>query len=233
MQVIFDHTEPAAQHIQTFWFRPLAPVQYVAGQFTQLRIPHDNADERGTEHYFTLSSSPTEDKLSITTKFAERSSTFKQALRQLRSGTELTMAEPDGEFTLPADESRPLVFVAGGIGITPIRSMVKWLTDVREHRDIQLIYAVTDFAELAFEHLFVEYGLEFIPVVTNPPEGWAGETGRLDSARIVQLIGDIGDKLFYLSGPEPMVEGLAGGLPAQGVPKEQIVTDFFPGYSGI
>lgn len=234
MNVIFDHTEDTAEHIKTFWFKPDTPVSYTAGQFTEIYLPHDTPDNRGIRRWFTLSSSPTEPMVSITTKFStQQSSTFKQTLAKLVPGTPLKLAQPMGDFVLPKDASRPLVFVAGGIGVTPMRSMVKYLLDKKEKRDIQLIYAATKREELAFQMLFRDYGVALTTVIKDAPAGYTGETGSLTAERILQLVRpqDKNTALFYLSGPEPMVEALTKDLQKQGVHKHRIITDYFPGYA--
>lgn len=230
MHVRFDHVEDVAKHIKTFWFRPKHPVQYVAGQYIQLHLPHPATDERGDKRWFTLSSSPTEPLLSITTKFADQPSSFKQTLAKLQPGTEIYMAEPMGDFVLPKDKSRPLVFVAGGMGITPLRSMVKWLTDTGEKRKIQLIYAATRLEDIVFTELFKSYGLTPEIVLSQPPADWLGHSERLNAAKILKLSRQLSDKLIYVSGPEPMVEVLLKDLEDQGIPKHQLIGDFFPGY---
>lgn len=232
MNVIFDHSEPTATNIRTFWFKPEKTVHYTAGQFTEMYLNHDNADERGIRRWFTLSSSPTDGMVSITTKFAaEHGSTFKQTLASLKPGAPLHLAEPMGDFVLPKDPSIPLVFIAGGIGVTPMHSMIKYLHDTHQKRTIRLIYAVATLDELAFEPLFKEYGVTLIPVVKTAPAGYQGETGSLDAPRILSLLGgDDGRSLYYISGPEGMVEAFTAGLKAQGVDKRRLVGDYFPGY---
>jgi ferredoxin-NADP reductase len=169
--------------------------------------------------------------LSITTKFAlDRSSTFKDTLRNLKPGTPLKLAEPMGDFVLPKDASIPLIFVAGGIGVTPMHSMIKYLNDTHEKRNIHLIYAVNIPGEMAFVPLFKEYGLKLTTVVKEPAAGYTGETDSLDADRILQLAGDDGKSLFYLSGPEPMVEAFTKDLKAKGINKHRLITDYFPGY---
>src|ERR1700693_2134326 len=101
MRVVYDHRHDEAANITTFYFKPESPVRYTAGQYIELTIKHEHPDDRGQKHWFTLSSSPTENYLSITTKFAaEKGSTFKKALRALPPGTELHMSEPMGDFVL-------------------------------------------------------------------------------------------------------------------------------------
>lgn len=232
MNVVFDRTEEVARNIHTFWFKPEVPVRYIAGQFTELYLPYDHADKRGMRHWFTLSSSPTEELLGITTKFTPQdNSTFKQQLAKLPPGAKLQLAEPMGDFVLPKDPSIPLVFVAGGMGITPVRSMIKWLHDTGEKRSIHLLYAVTHADELAFLPLFSSYStLHLTPIVKKAPAGFAGHTGSISTERILELAPIADNAFMYLSGPEPMVEIFFKELQTQGIDSERLVTDYFPGY---
>jgi len=231
MNVTFDHSEDIAHNIKSFWFKPERPVRYTAGQFTEMYLPHENPDDRGIKRWFTLSSSPADGMVSITTKFAShQSSTFKQHLRELQPGTPLKLADPMGDFVLPKDATIPLVFVAGGMGITPMHSMIKYLQDAGEKRNIHLIYAVTEEDELTFVPLFEGYDLKFTPVVKAPGPDYKGETGSLSVDRILQLAPDDGRTLYYLSGPEPMVEAFFNEFQTKGVPKDRLVGDYFPGY---
>lgn len=234
MIATLDHAEPLAPNITTYWFRTEGPVSYTAGQFTELRLPHDNADDRGDKRWYTLSSSPTEELLAITTKFAkDKGSSFKQTLRQLQPGTQAGMADPMGDFVLPKDPGIPLVLVAGGIGITPYRSMVKWLLDTGERRDIHLLYSLSTAKEIVFRDLLEAYGLKLDIIISDPPEGWQGLSGTLTAERILDIAGDMNGKQLYLSGPEPMVESFDKDLKKLGLLNDQIVTDFFPGYVEI
>ncbi len=265
MKVTFEHSAPEAKNIRTFYFRPPKPVRYTAGQFIELTLPHDQPDERGIKHWFTLSSSPIEELLSITTKFDPvHSSTFKQTLFSLKPKQVVAMADPMGDFVLPKDKSRPLIFIAGGMGITPMRSMIKWLDDTQEHRIIHLIYGVSEPSQFIFRELFAKYGL---PVTLNlsqpfpgwpssrlpssPPLadktsrplgrdslessllGWQGESGPLTAQRILGMEPNVDNKLYFMSGPEPMIEVLYKDFKDLGVKESQIVTDYFPGYPPI
>lgn len=234
MRAKLDYIDEVAKNIKMFWFTPERKPRQIAGQFTELYLPHKNADKRGNKRWFTLTSSPTEDKLAITTKFAqEKGSTFKQTLANLKPGDDVMLAQPMGDFVLPRDKTIPLILVAGGIGVTPMRSMVKYLLDTGEKRDIELIYAANSIEEVAFRDLFEEYGLKLTLMLNNPPAGWPGVSGKLTAERIVQLVGNLNGKLVYMSGPDPMVKALAEGLYKIGASKKQIITDYFPGYHGI
>ena len=234
MKVTFDHGEDEAANIRTFYFRPEQPLSYTAGQFTELTIPHKRPDERGLKRWFTLSSSPTSELLSITTKFNnDKSSSFKKALLGLKPGTELTMAEPMGDFVLPKLLQTPLVFVAGGIGITPFHSILEWLASTTEQRPIRLLYGVRSEDEIIFQETFDRAGLHATIVVGEPSATWGGERGELSAELIMGLMQPGEDALVYVSGPEPMVEKLEKDLRRAGLRKEQFVGDFFPNYTAI
>ncbi len=232
MRVVLDHSEAEAANIRTFYFRPEKPVYYTAGQFIELTIKHAHPDKRGIKHWFTLSSPPTDTLLSITTKFAgDKSSTFKKALFKLEPGAELAMSGPMGDFVLPKLIQTPLVFVAGGIGITPFHSILEWLAATGEQRPIKLLYGVANEDEIIFQDTFERAGQHATIVVSNPTPAWGGERGRLSAQLILGLEQPSEDTLVYVSGPEPMVEALEKDLHKAGLKKHQLVLDFFPNYT--
>ncbi|MBI3338072.1 FAD-dependent oxidoreductase [Candidatus Saccharibacteria bacterium] len=223
--MMFDHAESTAKNIKTFWFKPEdRHPKHIAGQYTQIHLSHEKVDQRGDKRWFTISSSPTDDMVSITTKFAsENGSSFKKALSSLKPGATLNLADPMGDFVLPKDKTIPLLFIAGGIGITPFHSIVKWLSDTSEKRKIHLVYAVNEPEELAFQDLFVKYGLEFTPVVGR----------RLTTQNILSYAKKLPGCLIFISGPEPMTETFVDELQEKGVSNSRLVTDYFPGYPSI
>jgi ferredoxin-NADP reductase len=234
MQVVFDHAEDEAANIRTFYFRPEQPVRYTAGQYTELTLPHPHPDQRGRRRWFTLSSSPTNDLLSITTKqAADKGSSFKRALFKLEPGTELHLAEPMGDFVLPKLIQTPLIFVAGGIGVTPFHSMLSWLAATGETRPIKLLYAVRNEDEIIFQETLRKAGVEPTIIVSEPSPAWGGERGRLSAELILGLEQPSDDTLVYVSGPEPLVESLEKDLMRAGLAKPQIVTDAFPNYPSV
>lgn len=232
MRVTFVRRKLLTPHVWTFTFEPEKPLDYIAGQYAELHLPHQNADSRGDWRWFTIASAPNDPEIRITTKIEPNNgSSFKRALMKLSPGAELTLSEPIGDFVLPKDPHIPLVFVAGGVGITPVYSMVKWLHQNGEQRRIQIIYVARHAEDLAYPKLFQTYDLDFIPVLTEPAAGWHGESGIMTGERVLQLInGDDGEKLFYFSGPQAMVETTIADLRRHGLESSRVVMDYFPGY---
>jgi ferredoxin-NADP reductase len=222
MHVTFDHSEDITSHIKTFWFKPEPRLRYEAGQFIELFLPHPDHDERGIKRWFTLSSSPSDPLVSITTKIAEKPSTFKQQLLALKQGDSVHMSETMGDFVLPKDRNTPLIFIAGGIGVTPIHSMVKYLADTGEQRTTHLLYNARSDDEIAFKVLF-DHVVTKSDYITDR---------RLTADEAIAVIENYKNPLVYISGPEEMVEVFVAAFNAQGVPPSRVVTDYFPGYAG-
>lgn len=217
MKLVLTRRESLSQTIESFYFKSAQPLSYIAGQYVELGLPHAELDPRGMKRWFTLSSSPTESELSITTR--RGTSSFKQALFRLEPGASLASSEALGDFVLPKDTTIPLVFVVGGIGITPVRSMIKWLIDTREERSIQILYTVREMGDVVFRSLFENYRLKI-----------SVETSSLSARAILERYAPLENSLLYLSGPEPMVDTLHDTLLASGLSNSHIVRDGFPGY---
>jgi len=234
MKVVFDHKQDEAAAITTFYFKPEKPVRYTAGQYIELTLKHPHPDARGVKHWFTLSSSPTDEFVTITTKFAAKDgSSFKKALHRLKPGAELLMSDPMGDFVLPKLVQTPLIFVAGGIGITPFHSILSWLASTRETRPIKLLYGVRSEDEIVFQDTFDKASQHATIIVSQPSAAWGGERGQITADLILGLEQPSEETLVYVSGPEPMVEALEKGLKKAGIKKHQLVLDFFPGYPGV
>ncbi len=210
-------------NVWSFRFEPSGAITWTAGQFIKVALPHENPDEEGTERWFTVSSAPFEGVVEITTRVTE--STFKQALSKLQIDGQLELIDPpDGDFVW-SEADRPVVFVAGGIGITPYHSMLKQRANDGLPLAATLIYGsrtadVPFKAELeawsAGDHrLVVRY------VVGEP----------LTAAKLVELEPRLNDSLVYVSGPEQMVEAIGEELKKQGLSEAQLRQDYFPNYT--
>jgi ferredoxin-NADP reductase len=217
--------------VRTFWFQPDSKIKFNPGQFIAITVPHTNVDSRGNWREFSISSSPSEPLLGITSSFAaQNSSTFKHALSSLKPGEGVFLGEPMGDFVLPKDVSISMVFVAAGIGSTPYASMIKWLLSRKEKRQIQFIYSASRPEEFIFNEIWRDYPLDFIPIVSRPNSHWQGATGQIDAKIISELAHPIGEKLIFLAGPQSLIESLFHSLLSVGIPRRQLLLDYFPGY---
>jgi glycine betaine catabolism B len=225
-----------APSITDFIFKPDRPVRFEPGQYLEWTLPVPKPDSRGNRRYFTIASSPTEPELHLGSKFYEQPSTFKQVLQKLTPGSKVLAGQLTGDFVLPKDPQQKLVFIAGGIGITPFRSMLKYLLDTKQARPITLFYSNRSAAEIVYQDVLDQaanqLGTKIIYALTDPqtPAGWSGHKGMVDAALITQEVPDYKERTFYVSGPHGMVTAFQQTLAQLGVPKRQIKTDFFPGY---
>lgn len=226
-----------APDIIDFIFKPHIPLRYTAGQYLEWTFPHPNTDSRGNRRYFTLASSPTEDILRIGIKFYKNGSSYKRNLAVMDTSMPIVASQLAGDFTLPKDTSKKLVFVAGGIGITPFRSMLKFLIDTSEKRDIAVLFSNKYQEDIVYKDVLDEaekkLGIPTIYTLTDTekiPQTWNGERGRITSEIIMRHIPDWKDRTYYLSGPHIMVTGFEKTLREMGVSRAHIKKDFFPGF---
>jgi len=219
-----------------FVLEPDRNVSFEPGQYLEWTLKHNPSDSRGNRRYFTIASSPTEKHLRLGVKFAKKSSTYKEAMLEMSDGSKILAGSLSGDFVLPKDKKQKLVFVAGGIGITPYRSMLKYLVDKREKRDIVVIYSNRNFDEIVYTDVLQEandeLGTKILFTLTDKdhaPEGWRGYRGYINKDIISREIPDFRDRTFYLSGSHTMVVGFENTLKSLGVSALNIKKDFFPG----
>jgi ferredoxin-NADP reductase/Na+-translocating ferredoxin:NAD+ oxidoreductase RnfD subunit len=220
-----------------FQFVPDRPIKFRPGQYLEWTLAHSKADTRGNRRYFTIASAPAEPEVHLGVKFYEKSSTFKLALMNLKPGEQIIAGQLAGDFTLPRDHGKKMVFIAGGIGITPFRSMVKHISESGERRDAILFYSNRSSHEIAYKEIFDEaekqWGLRTIYAVTDSAESAPaknGHQGRIDIALIERHVPDFRERTFYISGTHGMVSEFKKTLSKLGIPRTQIKTDFFPGF---
>ncbi|KKR32849.1 MAG: Oxidoreductase FAD/NAD(P)-binding domain protein [Candidatus Gottesmanbacteria bacterium GW2011_GWC2_39_8] len=219
-----------------FPFKP--KFSYIPGQYMEWTLGHKNVDPRGNRRYFTLASSPTEDHLRIGVKFYEHGSTLKKALLNADLGTRVIAGQRAGDFILSENKEVKYIFLGGGIGITPFRSILKYLIDKQEKRDIVLFYSNKKADEIVYRDVFDlaerKLGIKTVYTTTDRnsiPKGWNGEKGRIDGEMIRRKVPDYFERTYYLSGPHGMVSSFEEVLGNLGIKKEKIKTDFFPGYA--
>jgi ferredoxin-NADP reductase/Na+-translocating ferredoxin:NAD+ oxidoreductase RnfD subunit len=222
LQLSFKRRHKEANGIESFVFSGKSGLKYQAGQYLEWTLSEHDSDFRGNRRYFTVSSSPTEKDLMFTVRIPEKMSSFKRRLETFKPGDTILADGLSGEFTLPKSEKQKLAFIAGGVGITPFRSMIKYIVDFEQERDIHLLYSTNNSAELAFKDLFSE-AKKFGVTTTYA-------TGLLDKKIIEENIPDYKERIFYISGPYGLVNTIENALLDLSIPTNQIKVDYFPGY---
>ena len=228
MKLTLSKTRPEAAGVTSFIFEADRPVSWTAGQYLHYTLPHPQMDDRKNKRWFTISAAPSEGHIMVTTRFAgEKSSSFKRALFAMQPGDVIEAEGPEGDFVV-SDTDREYIFIAGGIGITPFRSI---LVDAKARGvklHVTLLYANRD-QEIPFKQELEDLA-EANPdlkvrLVVAP--------AKIDQALLKPVLGEVHNPLVYVSGPEPMVEAMEQELKELGVPEDSIVGDFFPGYTAV
>jgi ferredoxin-NADP reductase len=209
----------------SFRFKSADIKSWKPGQYLHYTLEHPNPDERGIERYFTISSAPFEGHIQITTRFSEKSSSFKHALRGLVVGGTIAADGVEGDFVVE-DPRRSHVFIAGGIGVTPYRAMLLGMDHDGAPINVDLLYANRDEDFPFKDELEALAGKH-----SNLRIHYFAGSKRLDERSIRDAVGDLGKPVFYVSGPEPMVEAFDRLLKRMSVDESRIKRDDFPGYS--
>jgi ferredoxin-NADP reductase len=210
-------------------------VDFTPGQYfwvTLLDPPYD--DEKGPRRHITVVTSPNDrGVLGLATRV--RDSAFKRSLAELPVGTEVDVEQPKGDFLLPDDTEQEYVFIAGGIGITVFRSMLRYIAEENLPHRVTLVYSNRDVESTAFFSELKELesanpNLRLVLTMTEDPS-WDGESRRIDADFLRDhLGGDLGAFTYLIAGPPGMVEAMEKVLAEAGVPEEQVRPERFSGY---
>lgn len=211
-----------------FVFALSKPLKFTPGQYMEFTFEHPKADSRGNRRYFSLASSPTENELRIGVKFENPTSSYKRNLLGISPNQKIVASQLIGDFVLPKDKDKKLVLIAGGIGITPFRSMIKYLTDANEKRDIVIVYTASNIDDFVYKNVFEEavskLGISIYYLDTK-------NKGRLDATKLIEFVPDYKTRTYYVSGSHGVVTAIEEILHFLDVPRPQIVTDYFPGFA--
>ena len=209
-------------------------VEFKPGQYFFVTVPDiGHEDERGLRRHFSVVTSPSDKVLGLATRL--RDSAFKRTLRELPIGTEVEVEQPKGSFVLPDDTSRPLVFIAGGIGITVFRSMLRYIREEALPYRVTLIYSNRDRDSAAFLEELRELDQEIpdfrlILTMTQDP-GWDGETRKVGVQFVKDYLGeDLNQYVFMIAGPPAMAEGVEKALEVADVHDDNVIAERYSGY---
>src|SRR5581483_2115564 len=213
--------------IYDFVFNSPEKLMFEAGQYFEWTFGHKNTDTRGNRRYFTISSSPTENEIRIGVKFEqERSSSYKREMLNMKPGDKIVVGNLAGDFTLPKNQNKKLAFIAGGIGITPYRSIIKYLLDSKEKRDIVLLYSEKNKNQMVYKNIFDQAKALGVKTIYYETE----IKGHITKEVLKEKIPDYKKRTFYISGSNKVVTSFEKILSNLGIPYSQIKTDYFPGY---
>jgi ferredoxin-NADP reductase len=228
--------DAVAERTMAFHFDKPAGFQFLAGQSVDLTLlTPPETDPEGDTRTFTIASAPRDDEIVIATRL--RDTAFKRVLASVPLGTAVKAEGPAGSFTLHQDASSPAVFLAGGIGITPFRSMIREAAATQSAREMWLFYSNSRPEDAAFldelQHLAdTRPSLHFIPTMTDMATShrpWHGDTRLIDGEMVGRRLSISGPK-YYVAGPPAMVKAMLTILTSAHVADLDIRTDEFAGY---
>lgn len=230
---IKDRQEVAKDTIRVIFDLMGENLDFAAGQYIYVTIPDlPFTDEKGNRRHFTISSPPEEKDISITTRV--RLTAFKKSLSEIPIGSVVELGPIGGEFVLPEDTEKPLVFLAGGIGITPYISMLAHINNNQLPYRTTLIYSNKDMGSTAYLDKLEAWSsempnFELIAIMTEDP-AWPGERRRVDSQFLKDHLQDLSSYLYFASGPPAFVEGMGQILEELGVERANMILENFTGY---
>jgi ferredoxin-NADP reductase len=229
--------EKIARSSDTTSYRFSRPPEYTfkAGQWYTITVP---SSEGPLDHHFSHADSPTESQIELTTRLT--GSTFKRALDSLAIGSEVDIKGPYGAFLFGYDKPK-IAFLTGGIGVTPVRSMMRYLLDSEgtgrvAGQQLAIFYGSMTEDGIVYKKEFDEFeraipGLRVIHVITNPTAGWKGYGGFITAGIVRAELSDPADWTYYVVGPPPMITAMDKVLDQLEIPPEQIVVESFTGYT--
>ncbi len=231
---IFEETPD----VKTFRFTPPEggplPFGYLPGQFLSLTVRPEGKDGKPVRRSYTIASSPTQrDYVEVTVKRVEQGVVSGHLHDKVKEGDRLEVSAPFGSFTFTGQEADSIVLIGGGVGMTPLMTVIRYLTDHGWPQDIFLLYSCRTSRDFIFreelEYLQRRYANLHVVASMTRAAGteWMGPTGRLTRELIAQNVPNIVARRVHLCGPPPMMEAVQGILAELGVPKEQIKTESF------
>lgn len=229
--------EEVAEGTMSFYFEKPEKFKFIAGQYLEFsHIKPAETDSEGNNRFFSIASAPYENNIMIATRM--RDTAFKRVLKNLPIGSEIIINGPHGFFYLHKDASRPAVFLIGGIGITPVSSILKNAVKERLPHKLFLFYSNKRPEDTAFlrelQNLEKENpAFKLVATMTDlekSAQKWQGETGFINVEMIRKYVGDLNLPVYYMSGPPQMVAAMMKLLEENGVKKKDMVSEEFAGY---
>lgn len=236
-EVALKNKKEVAQGTVAFFFEKPEEFTFRAGQHIEMKLINPpEIDAEGNSRMFSLVNSPADDDVIIATRM--RDTAFKRVLGQLKIGGKVTIENPHGSFILHNDTAKPAVFLIGGIGITPVLSMIKAATESNLPHKLLLFYSnkrPEDTPFLSELQNLAKQNPDFtlVATMTEPDKSktaWTGKTGYIDQKMLQKYLDDLQIPIYYISGPPTMVAAMRKLLTDSGVNEDNIRTEEFSGY---
>ena len=236
-KTVLRRKEEVADGTMAFYFEKPGGFVFKAGQFGDFTLINPGeTDTEGNTRGFSLASAPYEGELMCATRM--RDTAFKRVLKTMEVGTEVSLDGPYGSFTLHNNSRTPAVFLTGGIGVTPVRSIVLQAAHDNLPHKIFLFDSNRRPEDAAFLDQLMEAqekspNYTFVGTMTEMEKSsrkWVGETGYITKPMLVKHIGDLTLPIYYVAGPAAMVTAMRKTLNEAGVDDDNIRTEEFPGY---
>jgi len=237
METKLIRSEQAAEGTMSFHFERPAEFNFKGGQSIDLTLVNPpETDDEGNTRAFSIAAAPYENEIMITTRM--RDTAFKRVLKTLAPGAPFKFEGPFGSMTLHNDTAKPAVILAGGIGITPFRSMVLQAAHDKLPHKIFLFYSNRRPEDAAFLKELTDLEKEnpnykFIGTMTNMTDSkmlWSGETGYIDGTMIKKYVTDLAAPIYYMAGPPAMAAAMRKMLNENGINDDYIRAEEFSGY---
>ncbi|OGM21500.1 hypothetical protein A2714_00060 [Candidatus Woesebacteria bacterium RIFCSPHIGHO2_01_FULL_38_9] len=240
MKLKFIKKQKEAKDTATFFFEPEKKVMWLPGQYFYFTLPElKYPDSRGPTRHFTISASPTEGStLRLTTRI-RKDSGYKNTLNEMAIGTFIEGEGPNGTYILDENEEGNHILLAGGIGITPFRSFIKYNIDKKlSETKIHLIYANSTPEEITFREELESWdktyeNIKIAFTISRPEdskEKWTGLTGRIDGDIISRLASHLSPPTYWVCGPPAMVEATEKVLGSLKITSDRVRSEKFTGY---
>lgn len=231
--LMFKGSSELTPRSRQYHFKLVRPLRFLPGQYMEITIPHTPHDSRGVRRSFSIVATPGASDISFGIRLPETPSSFKAALKNLHKGVVIHATTVGGDFIIPKEPDIPLLFIAGGIGITPYISHLLDLQQRNDVRDIVLVYAVQAMDDIAYIDILKRAGIRVIIVTLSaeevPVPSWQHVNRQHLSAEVIkEILPDLHRRRVYVSGPPAIVNNtkhIMKSLKIKGV-----ISDYFTGY---
>lgn len=221
------------QTIESFRFSPKEKIEFIPGQFLQIIFDTDNQDNRELNKYLSFSCPPTKEYIEVTKRLSD--SSFSQSLKSLKINDEILLKAPLGNCIFK-ESYQKIGFLIGGIGITPVISILEYIVDKNLNTDVILLYSNRTEQDIAFKKELDSWQdmnkniKVFYTVSESPPKDSSCIFGRIDKDLLIAKTKDYRERIFFIFGPPKMVEAMNALCLGAGCNKENIKTENFIGY---